>query len=398
MVVYVPTLIAYTATLFAVIGILFFAFWLRESSARWLLWCSLPFIMAFCASILLVEPIAPSLPGLWVGRLAAWLVLLAYGFAWQAMRSFYGRPPVVGVISLCATLWLVFSATLAEPWHLSALSAGMRAGLVALFSGLAAYEFWRSRAEPLPSRPILLGIFAAYAVFAAVRIPLAGILPAPLGSAPARAWSVIVYNLNATTQAMLVSAFMIALSRERVALQNYQLATRDPLTGAFNRRAFDEQSAQLVQAAYDAGTPLTLLLFDLDHFKSVNDRFGHDVGDQVIRHAVQAARHVLRQQDKVFRMGGEEFVCLLPGVSADQALLMAERLRRTFQAGAEVVAGQPVRATLSIGIAAAEPARWQPRHLLAHADTALYEAKRAGRNRTVMASGRRVELPISEAS
>ncbi len=150
---------------------------------------------------------------------------------------------------------------------------------------------------------------------------------------------------------------MIALSRERVALQNYRLATRDPLTGVFNRRAFDEQAEPLMQAARDTGVPLSLLLFDLDHFKSVNDRFGHDTGDKVIQRAAQTARQVLRQQDRVFRMGGEEFVCLLPGTSADQAFLAAERLRQAFQAAAETVSGQAVRATLSIGLASTETIR-----------------------------------------
>ncbi len=107
----------------------------------------------------------------------------------------------------------------------------MRAALVALFSGVAAFESWRSRSENLPSCPALLRLFAAYAMLAALRVPPAGVLPAPLGAAPTTAWSVILYNPAAITEVLLVTAFMIAIARERTALQHCRVALRDPLTG-----------------------------------------------------------------------------------------------------------------------------------------------------------------------
>ncbi len=314
MTVNIPTLLAYTATLFALMGGLLLTFWVKEGRTRWLLWCTLPFIMGCCASVLLVEP--SLLPGRWAGRLAVVFVLLAYGLAWQAIRGFYGRSPVTGCVILIVAPWLLFSATVVEPRGLEVASAALRAFIIVAFNGLAAYEFWRGRSEALSSRAVLFGIFVAYALIAALRVPLAAYLPMPLGAAPTQVWAVIAYNLTVVTQALLVATFMVALSRERIALQNYRLATRDPLTGVFNRRAFDEQADKLAQTSQETGAPLTLLLFDLDHFKTINDRFGHDIGDKVIQRAAQTARQVLRQQDTVFRVGGEEFVCLLPGTSA----------------------------------------------------------------------------------
>ena len=377
----IPTLIAYSSVLLAVISLLFLVFWLRDGRKRFLLWCSLPFVMGFCGSAVLAYE--TSFPDLWTARAGVVFLLAAYGFGWQAVRAFYGYRSAVPAVILLVGVWALFSATLAVPFHLEAVSGAIRAGLVALFNGLAAYEAWRSRGEDLPSRPALFRLFAAYALLHAARVPFAAVLPAPLGEAPTAVWSVILYNLAAITEALLVSAFMIAMTRERTAMQHHRAALRDPLTGVLNRRAFDAVAEAQAKPSPAARTKLALLLFDIDAFKSINDRFGHGIGDEVILLAARTAERVMRRQDGVFRIGGEEFVCLLPGLSSEQALIVAERIRLAFQRAARTVSDCAVRATVSVGIAAAE---WGPgdlRELLARADQALYEAKRGGRNRSV---------------
>jgi diguanylate cyclase (GGDEF)-like protein len=376
----ISTLIAYSVVLFALIGALFLIFWLKEGHGRFL-WLGLPFLMGMCGGAALIDPTI--LPDRWAGRLAVWFILLAYGFGWQAVRVLYGRPVLPGLVILVATAWLVLSVTLFRAMELDGTSAALRALIVALFNGLAARELWRSRAEDLPSRSILLGVFTAYAVFAALRVPFAALLPAPLGSAPGEIWATVVYNLAVVTQALLVSAFLIALSRERIALENYRMAILDPLTGVQNRRAFEERADAWTGSSRPGASPFGLLVVDIDDFKAINDRYGHDLGDQVIVIAARTAETVLRKRDVVYRIGGEEFVCLLPETSAEDAFVAGERLRNAFRSATETVAGHKIGATLSVGVVSMEGPP-DLRDLLNRADEALYEAKRAGRNRTIL--------------
>lgn len=159
-------------------------------------------------------------------------------------------------------------------------------------------------------------------------------------------------------------------------------ATTDPLTGARNRRHLDEQLARL-GAATARGRVDTLLAIDIDHFKAINDRHGHGVGDAVLKALVALVHERVRQDDELFRVGGEEFVLLLPRTPPDDARKVAEGLRRHIEAS-ELLPG--LRITVSIGVSirtphgAFDPARW-----LAAADAALYEAKHGGRNRVVLA-------------
>jgi len=158
-------------------------------------------------------------------------------------------------------------------------------------------------------------------------------------------------------------------------------AITDPLTGAFNRRHFDTQLAQLPAPAAGAEAVNVLLALDLDHFKAVNDRHGHAAGDRVLQGAVAVLNARKRPSDRLFRTGGEEFVLLLPRITAADAAKLAEDLRQRIEA-APLLDGQ--RVTVSIGVAAQRAGRDATAWLHA-ADEALYEAKRSGRNRVVVA-------------
>jgi diguanylate cyclase (GGDEF)-like protein len=132
--------------------------------------------------------------------------------------------------------------------------------------------------------------------------------------------------------------------------------------------------------------PLSLLFLDLDHFKSLNDHYGHLAGDDVLMKFVQVVHDNIRPTDFLFRIGGEEFCCLLPRTRADQAHTVAERIRHQFDAATVLVAGTPIKATVSIGIAATEMVGYDIDTLMRKADMAVYAAKRQGRNRVVIAS------------
>ncbi|WP_170984145.1 GGDEF domain-containing protein [Rhodoligotrophos defluvii] len=379
----VSTLIAYTAALLGLIGILLLGFWWRERSSRKFLWFSLPFLLGVVGAAFLVNP--PIFPGLWNLRLGAWFILLAYGAAWQAARVLCERPPIL-IHSVWPTLiWLVLSAAVFEPFDLPVVSTYVRLAIVAAFNGLIAWEFWRNREERLPSANMLFWLFALFCGLTVTRLALAPMLPAPLGAAQTEVWSVVTYNLSVIAQALLAAALMIALSRERVSQQNYRMALIDPLTGVRNRRGFDEQLAEWQAQPKAAPATLALLVFDIDRFKAINDQFGHAIGDKVIAIAARTAEQTLRAQDRVFRIGGEEFVCLLPDTTATQAVAAAERLREAFQFAANTVAGQPINATISVGVAAVEDGPIELDRLLRAADGALYGAKRSGRNRSLLA-------------
>lgn len=165
--------------------------------------------------------------------------------------------------------------------------------------------------------------------------------------------------------------------------QSLELAVTDQLTGLYNRRFLMSQLAPLVQRAQCGGGPVAVLIADIDYFKKINDIHGHDVGDDVIREfAVRMATNA-RPTDYACRMGGEEFVLIMPNTSGAEACMAGERLRRCV-AGAPFMVGGPAGAlevTVSIGVSASETEDDTAQTVLKRADESLYEAKRGGRNR-----------------
>jgi len=171
--------------------------------------------------------------------------------------------------------------------------------------------------------------------------------------------------------------------RER-AVEAAARAERDPLTGLGNRRHLHTRCAELLPAAERLGRPVALAQLDLDHFKAVNDRHGHAVGDKVLVAVAQLLRENMRTDDVLVRHGGEEFVVVLPGLALDAAAEVCERLReRLARYPWQAICGTSIPVTVSIGLAAAPP--YQLDALLLRADQALYRAKGEGRNRVLLA-------------
>ena len=163
----------------------------------------------------------------------------------------------------------------------------------------------------------------------------------------------------------------------------------DALTGLHNRRDFDRRWSAELALARRYGLPLTLLLVDVDHFKSVNDSYGHTVGDQVLRAVGRLILDCLRISDVPARYGGEEFAIITPHTRPETAVVLAERLRHAVEQGARRALGKAAAErtiTVSIGIAGCDDAARGCERLFERADEALYAAKRAGRNRVVVAA------------
>jgi diguanylate cyclase (GGDEF)-like protein len=194
---------------------------------------------------------------------------------------------------------------------------------------------------------------------------------------------VLLWWLGMTIAVTLGMALMTA---ERLQADLDSQANRDPLTGALNRRAFSLIAEQAVQRSRRHGRPLSVLVMDLDRFKQVNDRLGHDAGDALLCRFVVVAGKVLRREDVFCRFGGEEFVALLPDASAEHGLMAAERVRTRFareSSPSESATAAPA-VTVSIGVGELEPDE-DIESLLRRADAALYRAKRTGRNRCELA-------------
>lgn len=172
-------------------------------------------------------------------------------------------------------------------------------------------------------------------------------------------------------------------ARKQVERELLEMSHTDPLTGAANRRYFFERAAVELARARRFGRELSLIMLDIDHFKRVNDRWGHAAGDKVLKNLCACAQGVLRQEDLLARVGGEEFAVLAPDTGPEGAFGLAERLRKNVAAQVVTEGGDAMTYTLSAGVATLASHDASVEAVLKRADEALYAAKNAGRNRTL---------------
>lgn len=175
--------------------------------------------------------------------------------------------------------------------------------------------------------------------------------------------------------------------------EDLEMVISDPLTGLGNRRFFDRQVEPLFESLANGGEDFSILVFDIDHFKRVNDMLGHDMGDQVLKEVAARIVTNMRAIDIVSRYGGEEFMIAMPGTTQDEAYLAAERVRQSMGGTPIFVEGQGLSITTSCGVAQVVPGE-QLREVFRRADAALYQAKRNGRNQVTIAD----PVPLATAS
>jgi diguanylate cyclase (GGDEF)-like protein len=213
-------------------------------------------------------------------------------------------------------------------------------------------------------RGILAGVLIAAGLMLAVTV---SVDPHRVAEAP----QLVIYPM-----ALLGAVTLLSMALMRSDLQHRSEAVVDPLTGMLNRNALAVRVSELTQQASLSGDPVGVVVADLDRFKQINDDHGHATGDAVLMHVACRMREVLRAFDLVYRLGGEEFLILLPGADVPHAADVAERLREAV--AAEPIAG--VAVTLSCGVAASHGQRFDFDEVISHADAALYAAKHAGRD------------------
>lgn len=223
--------------------------------------------------------------------------------------------------------------------------------------------------------PALMAVFYLLRPVEAIGLALVtvgALLPGLLNAADTHAMTTVVITIIV----MSSFAFAFALLTNRQRQQLVRLATKDPLTGAGNRRRLDEKLVDIVNLRARDGSTASLLLIDLDHFKRVNDIHGHATGDRILKDITEIVKLRIRVTDSLYRIGGEEFVVVLEGQTLAQGEHLAEQLRTLVEAN-ELVHDQSV--TISVGVAELKSEE-SPQAWLHRADEALYAAKRAGRN------------------
>jgi diguanylate cyclase (GGDEF)-like protein len=383
------------ATLFAVatgitglLGVFLIMLWIQERSIRALGWWGAAYLMGAAAVTLggtqdALGVIPTEIPNV--------LLFVACGMIWSGARLFHGRRVLPGAMFFGAVVWYI---AMQQPGFVQSVYARivLSSLVIAGYAFLTAFELRRERRREL---------FAHWQSFA---IPLlhSAVFLAPVSLfvlLPARASVDRLFALFAFETVIYVvgTAFVVVvMAKERVALVHKTAAMTDLLTGLFNRRAFLEAGDRLIAQRARSSLPVSVLVFDLDKFKSINDRFGHAVGDAALKVFANTASTNMRATDVIGRFGGEEFVAVIPGNAAD-ATMVADRVRMAFQAVGLEIAGHPIGATVSVGVASAL-APVELDDMLARADAALYRAKNSGRNRVESAGEGPLVLPGNAGS
>jgi diguanylate cyclase (GGDEF)-like protein len=311
---------------------------------------------------------------------------LACGMVWNASRVFHGRKPNLPGLALGAIAWVAAVMTLSP--EASAMRMTIGAGIVAVYAALTAAELWSERRRAQQRRWPALAVPVLHGVVLMLPILLGDLLHPDGDMAPGSVW-VTVFSVELVLYAVGTVFVIFMLVSERTVTAHKTAASMDPLTGMFNRRGFAEATSRVIEREANAGRPVTVMIFDIDHFKSINDRFGHPAGDEILKLFATVVVNSLRITDLSGRVGGEEFAALLQ-CSLEEGVIAAERVREAFERSGIVDETGPVDTTVSIGVAGG-PAGTELEVLLAAADTALYQAKRGGRNRVEAAE----ELPLS---
>jgi diguanylate cyclase (GGDEF)-like protein len=379
-----PTLFIVCTCVTALLGLLMFFAWIQDRSIHALAWWGSAYLIGGLAvSLWSIRDLISPFPV----EVATALLFAACGMVWNGARLFQGRPVLRGEIFIGALVWIIacqfpfFSESSSGRIVLSSV-------IVSTYTYLLAHELWRERRAALFSRlpatlvPLLHGtVFLAPIVMTT--------LPSHDGTPTLSGGWLAVFTLETLLYIVGTAFIGLVMAKEKAESVHKTAAVTDPLTGLVNRRGFFDRAQWLIVQQAIKGQAVTVLMFDLDFFKSVNDRFGHAIGDETLCAFANTALNTLRGTDIVGRLGGEEFAAILPS-ALPEGLIAAERVRAAFEAAGREIAGRQMNVTVSIGAASAEAARCEIHTLLGAADQALYRAKKNGRNQV---EGVEIELP-----
>jgi diguanylate cyclase (GGDEF)-like protein len=359
------------ACLAGLLGVFLISAWLQQRNIGALAWWGTAYLIG-ASSITFWGAPAPfiKLPP----EMPEALMFVACGMIWNGVRLFHGRRLWPAPMFAGPIVWLLVCQLPGMPEGSTARIA-FGAVVVSIYTFFIAFELWRERRKSLFSRTAAMIVPGVHAAIFLLPLAMRALLPDVFTTE----WQTVL-ALEAIIYA-IGTAFIVMLMVKDHHVHIYRLAaTTDHLTGLFNRRAFLEAANEMYARQGARGEPVTLLMFDLDKFKSINDRFGHGVGDSALKVFAKVASTSVRASDVFGRLGGEEFAAIIPE-DAEGAILVAERLRLAFQAAGVTIDSHEIGATVSIGVATSYAAVPDLDALLLRADEALYAAKNGGRNR-----------------
>jgi diguanylate cyclase (GGDEF)-like protein len=380
----VNTLFLVTIYVEAILGLLLLFAWVQNTAITAVAWWGFADLLR-AASVTLFG-LYGTVSELISIDLANALLFTSFAVTWTGARLFDHRKAQPVLLFAGAAVWLIACRIpgFADTFDMRVL---LSSGIVTAYTWATAFEFWRGRGEPLVSRwPVIFLLFAHGALYL-LRTPLGAMLPwVPASEQVFESVWLTVLSFEALLFTIAIAFILLAMAKERAEHRHKTAALVDPLTGISNRRAFlQDGEAHLTRQATNP-RPTAVMLLDLDHFKSINDRFGHAVGDRVLEIFADVSSGCLRRIDLFGRLGGEEFAAMLRDTTRERAFAVAEQIRTAFAEATRDVGGRPVAATVSIGIVISQDAVLDLSALLAHADHALYRAKDGGRNRVEIAS------------
>jgi diguanylate cyclase (GGDEF)-like protein len=371
------TMSAVNVTVTAILGIVLVFTWARERESPFVGWWGLALLIQSGGVVLTAASSTPTTLDLLAIGTAA--IILGDALKWKAARQFAQRRAslfwmLLGPVGFLLAAQLGYFQSFDQ-------RLGAVCTILALYDFAAAAELARADGERLASRwpAVVLLIVIGLGYLSWLPLNLAMPIHETQG-AFASVWFPTV--ILVTLLLRIALAFIVlSMAKERRELEQRVDALTDALTGLPNRRALFEAADALGQNRDLKGDAVSVLIFDLDHFKETNDRFGHALGDRVLKLFAATASAKLNGENIVARLGGEEFAAILPGADPIEAAGAAEAVRRAFARSAAFVDGLPVGATVSVGAASVAEIDGDLNALFRRADAALYVAKRAGRNR-----------------
>jgi len=376
MIALAPTLYLFGAFMLSLLGVFLYAIWRGDEEAEELWWWAAVFATAGASALCYAFRNEAEWLSIIFGNA---LTLWAGGLLWTGVVVFVGKPVRPLLAALGGVIWVAGLWRADIHFRIAEISA-----ISVIYESAAAVELFRYnriRDQRLVSSRATAWIIALQAAFdfaLALAAPFLAVDDQSFITSP-----YLKYRFLELSGFIAILGFLLALlSKERLASRREIAAMIDPLTGLPNRRAFDRA---VERAKRSAPAPATaVLVFDLDNFKFINDRFGHAVGDRVLAAFGATATRNIRSNDMLARIGGEEFVAILSPADRASALAIAERIRSAFIRDAAHLAEGA--ATVSVGVAVLEDESPDLAAMTRIADDALYRAKAEGRNRVIFAN------------
>lgn len=314
----------------------------------------------------------------------AWVC--AVGLVYAGVRQFFGlRPHIARIAGVCALCVLAFALMLFGHDNLGGRMV-LFSAYTCVFMAMTGWVIHRQRAQ-IQTRGVTLYLMLAIlglAALHALRVVVYGSgLEPPVSLLQPSAWGMFFIVCGSVTVPALFLALLL-LVQTSLSEQMQAALTFDSLTRAYSRRSILDELDHELQRCSRMGGQLAVVVLDIDHFKSVNDRYGHAAGDTALRHYAQVVQNAVRSSDRFGRLGGEEFVLLMYDCDPARALIQAQRVCDALRDSPLYIQGVEVRMTTSGGLASYQPGD-SADVILARADVALYRAKEQGRDRVEMA-------------